>query len=82
MPLRKTVTTHYNGEEISAVFRAEFEFEPGFRDGSPGGWHMNEASLECTGVDIVGKEFPLDELPGTVQEQILTLADECDWPVY
>lgn len=79
MPLRKTVTTCYNGEEISAVFRAEFEFEPGFRDGAPGGWHMNEASLECTALEMVGREFPFDELPGVVQEAILELADECDW---
>lgn len=82
MPARKTVTTFYNGEEICAAFRAEFDFEPGFRDGSPGGWYMNEASLECTSVEIVGKEFPFDELPGTVQELILSLADECDWSDY
>lgn len=77
MTRRKIMVAHYRGEELSASFTQTFEWDNGGRE-YPSEW-VPCHNIECTSVELLGKEVDYSALPDAAQQAISALADECEW---
>lgn len=73
-------TASYNGEEIQAVFSQTFVLDDYGVPGSPTFWSGMD-DVEVTSLTICGKDVTMAELPESLHDGIIDLAQECDWRV-
>lgn len=68
----------FNGSEITVSFAAETEKADYGVPGSPVWDEIDPDTIEVTGLEILGVDVNLDDLPADLQSAVLALIDEID----
>lgn len=67
----------YRGKDVSVWYTANMTSSDYGVPGSPVWWEPDD--VEVVSVEVLGIEVVFEELPQDLQNEILAMADECDW---
>jgi hypothetical protein len=67
----------YRGKDVTVWYSASMTRNDYGVPGSPVWWEPDD--VEVVSVEILGIEVAFEELPKDLQNEILAMADECDW---
>lgn len=70
-------TASYRGKDVSVDYTASMSRADYGVPGSPVWWEPDD--VEVVSVEILGIEVAFETLPKDLQDEILAMADECDW---
>lgn len=74
-----TVFAKYDSSDLIIQFSAELEKSDYGVPGSPIFWEVNPDSVEILTIEILGKEYKLEDLPESLQTSLYELADEVEF---